>query len=111
VSVFETSHADQARWQRRAAAELAAILQAHPGLPIIAWTVCSAGAKLVGRVNGLAPATDVRTVYEIWRTTLSLTEHREHATGSATYLNTATDRHRVRLALSATVFDDEEPAR
>jgi hypothetical protein len=107
VSVFATSQADQSRWQRRAAAELSAILQAHPGLPIIAWTVCSAGAKLVGRVNGLAPASDVRAVYEIWRTTLSLTEHREHATGSATYLNAATNRDRVRLALSATAFDEE----
>jgi hypothetical protein len=37
--------ADRARWQRQAAAaELAAILDAHPGLPAIAWTVGPAGS-------------------------------------------------------------------
>ncbi len=42
--------------ERRAAAELVAILTAHPDLPVIAWTVGPAGATLTGQVNGLAPA-------------------------------------------------------
>ena len=37
------TQADRARWQQRAAAELAAILAAHPGIPVIAWTVTASG--------------------------------------------------------------------
>ena len=31
--------ADRSRWQRKAAAELAVILAAHPGLSVIVWKV------------------------------------------------------------------------
>ena len=72
------TQADRARWQRQAAAELAAILDAHPGLPAIAWTVGPAGCVLAGRVNGLAPAGRVRDVFMPggrrwrWRSTASI---------------------------------------
>ena len=39
---------DRSRWQQRAAAELAAILAAHPDLPVIAWTVTASGGALSG---------------------------------------------------------------
>ena len=42
--------ADRSRWQQRAAAELAAILDAHPGIPVIAWTVTASGGALSGQV-------------------------------------------------------------
>ena len=43
------TQADRSRWQQKAAAELAAILAAHPGLPVIAWTVTASGGALSGR--------------------------------------------------------------
>jgi hypothetical protein len=48
------TQADRSRWQQRAAAELAAILAAHPGLPVLAWTVTASGGALSGQI--LAPA-------------------------------------------------------
>ena len=50
----EIAQADRARRQRQAAGELARILDAHPELPAIAWTVGPAGCVLTGQVNGLA---------------------------------------------------------
>ena len=96
--------ADRARWQRQAAAELAAILYAHPGLPAIAWTVSPAGCVLAGRVNGLAPAGQVRDVSDAWRTALALEEYREHQLGGgATWLHAAARRDLVRVRLTAAV--------
>ena len=57
------SQADRASWQRQAAAELARILESHPELPCIAWTVGPAGSVLIGRVSGLAPAPKVRQAF------------------------------------------------
>jgi hypothetical protein len=48
--------ADRSSWQRLAAAELARILDRHPELPCITWTVGPAASVVVGRVSGLAPA-------------------------------------------------------
>jgi hypothetical protein len=50
------AQADHASWQRQAAAELARILEGHPELPCIAWTVGPASSVLIGQVSGLAPA-------------------------------------------------------
>ena len=44
------TQADRSRWQQRAAAELAAILAAHPDLPVLAWTVTASGGTLSGQV-------------------------------------------------------------
>lgn len=74
MTLFEISHGERAAWQRRIGGELAAILQMHRDLPIITWTVGSAGATLVGQVSGLAPAAEVRTTFEAWRAALMLTE-------------------------------------
>jgi len=82
------AQADRAWWQRQAAGELTRILDGHPGLPAIAWTVGPAGCVLTGRVNGLAPA-----------------GHREHRLGGgAIWLHAAARRDLVRVRLTATVF-------
>ena len=104
--------ADRARWQRQAAAELAAILDAHPGLPAIAWTVGPAGCVLAGQVSGLAPAGQVRDVFDAWRAALELEGHREHQLGGgAAWLHAEVLRHQVRVRLTATVFAGEEDDR
>ena len=101
--------ADQGRWQRRAAAELAAILDGHGDLPCIAWTVGPAGSVLAGQVNGLAQAARVRETFGAWRAALALEEHQEHQLGGgATWLHAAARRHHVKVRLTATVFDGEE---
>lgn len=103
------TQADRARWQRQAAAELAAILAAHDGLPCIAWTVGPAGAVLAGQVSGLASAGQVREAFSAWQAALALEEAREHQlSGGVTWLHAAARRHQVRIRLTATVFDDEE---
>jgi len=109
VTGFEISHAERAGWQRRAAKELAAILEVNRDLPVIAWMVAPAGATLVGQVDGLASPGDVRAVFHSWRVALALGGHTETASGSATvYLRAVARRNRVQLALTATVFDHED---
>ena len=108
MSLTEITHGQRAGWQRRAAAELAAILAAHRNLPVIAWTLGLAGATLVGHVNSLAPAEQVRGVFNAWRAALRLTEHSQTTSGGGTvYLRAVAHRNRVRLALTAAVFEDE----
>ena len=72
TGALEITQADQARWQRQAAGELARILDAHPELPAIAWTVGPAGCVLAGRVGGLAPSWQVRDVFTAWQAALRL---------------------------------------
>jgi hypothetical protein len=108
VTGIEITHAEQASWQRRAAAGLVAILASHRDLPEIAWTVGAAGATLAGRVDALQPAREVRRVFEVWRQALALTEHSDVTCGGGTVYLRAVARHdRVSLTLTATVLDDE----
>jgi len=103
------SQADQSRWQRQAAGELARILDAHLRLPAITWTVGPAGSVLVGQVNGLAPEPGVREVFGLWRAALALEEHREDWLGSgAWWLHAAARRHHVTVRLTATVLTGDE---
>jgi len=114
TSFTPITQGERSRWQRRAAAELARILDVHPGLPVIAWTIGPAGSVLAGRVNGLAPAGQVRVTFEMWRSALALEDYREHATGSGTtFLHAAARRDAVTVRLTASVFDHdgEETAR
>jgi hypothetical protein len=109
VTAFEITQAERARWQRRAAAELALILDAHPDLPCIAWTVGPAGSVLAGQVSGLAPAERVRGLFTDWREALALTEGPgQQMIGGAMWLHATARRNRVKVRLTATVFDDEQ---
>lgn len=101
-----TGRGEQARWQRLAAAELGRILDAHPELPPVAWTVGPAGCVLAGRVNGLAPAGRVRAVFGAWRAALALEQDREQPGGAGmVFLHAAARRGGVKVRITATVFD------
>lgn len=102
------SQADRASWQRQAAAELARILEGHPELPCIAWTVGPAGPVLTGRVSGLAPALQVRQAFAAWRQALGLGECREQPGGGTSRLHAAGRSGGVTVRLTATVFEQGE---
>lgn len=107
---LEITQADRARWQRQAAGELARILDSHPQLPAIAWTVGLAGC-VAGRVNGLAPAGQVRDVFDAWRAALALEGHREQPGGAGTlFLHAAARRSGVKVRITATVIDGQDDA-
>lgn len=100
---------ERAWWQRRAAAELAAILDAHQDLPRIAWTVGPAGSVLAGQVSGLAPAALVRATFTAWESALALGGRREDRLGGgASWVHAACRRHDVTVRLTATVLDEDE---
>jgi hypothetical protein len=104
-----TGDGERAWWQRRAAAELAAILDAHQDLPRIAWTVGPAGSVLVGHVNALAPAALVRATFTAWESALALGERHEDQLGSgAAWVHAACRRRDVTVRLTATVLDEDE---
>jgi hypothetical protein len=103
VTGWEATHADRAGWQRRAAGELIAILDAHRDLPIIGWTIGTAGAGLVGNVSALACGGQVRQTFDTWRAALMLTERGEcTVAGGTTYLRAHASRNRVQVTLTAT---------
>ena len=92
------TQADRARWQQQAAAELAAILAGHPGIPVIAWTVTASGG---------------RGLFGEWRQALGLDEVTEtpSAGGATVYLHARGIRGSVAVSVTATVFDGEEDSR
>jgi hypothetical protein len=102
---------DRARWQQRAAAELAAVLTAHPDLPVIAWTVTASGGALSGQV--LAPAAGRRGLFGQWRQALGLDEVTETPSrnGTPVYLHARGVRDGVAVSVTATVFTSEEDSR
>lgn len=65
------SHAERIRWQRDAAGVLGKLLElaASRGLPVISWTVGSAGARLHGQCMA-HPARQGRADFEAWRKAL-----------------------------------------
>ena len=99
---------DRSRWQQRAAGELAVILAAHPGIPVIAWTVTASGGALSGQV--LAPAAVRRGLFGQWRQALGLDEVTEtpSAGGTAVYLHARGVLSGVTVSVTATVLDDGE---
>ncbi len=104
------TQADRSRWQQRAAAELAAILDAHPGIPVIAWTVTAVGGALSGQVLAAAGR---RGLFGQWRQALGLGELTEtpSAGGTAVYLHARGVHGGVAVSITATVFDDGEDSR
>jgi hypothetical protein len=105
------TQADRSRWQQRAAAELAAILDAHPDLPVIAWTVTASGGTLSGQV--LIPAAGRRGLFGQWRHALGLDNVAEtpSAGGTAVYLHARGVRNSVAVSVTATVFTSGEDSR
>ena len=88
--------------------ELAVILAAHPGIPVIAWTVTASGGALSGQV--LAPAAVRRGLFGQWRQALGLDEVTEtpSANGTAVYLHARGVLSGVTVSVTATVLDDGE---
>jgi hypothetical protein len=74
VTFGEITQLERSIWQRRAAAELAAILRTHGDLPPLTWTVASAGSTLLGRVATPASAPRAPAVFDAWKTALVLEE-------------------------------------
>jgi hypothetical protein len=102
------TRADRARWQLRAARELAAILAGCGDLPLITWTVASGGAVLSGKVNGPAPAGQVRATLAAWREALALEDFREWPGGRGTVRAHASGRRgEVLVRISAAFFEEE----
>lgn len=105
------SQGDRSRWQQRAAAELAAILAAHPDIPVLAWTVTASGGALSGQV--LAPDPARRKLFGQWQRALGLDEATEiaSAAGTPVYLHARGVRGGVTVSVAATVFGGKEDAR
>lgn len=97
------SDAERIRWQQRAAAELAAILEEGEGLAPISWTVSSLGLMLTGRVNeSLVPDEQVRAVFDAWRRLLRLDDVLEtRDSDTVTQLRARAQRGGVRVAVTA----------
>ena len=105
------TQADRSCWQQQAAAELAVILGAHPGIPVIAWTVTASGGALSGQV--LAPPPGRRGLFAQWQQALGLDEVTEvpSAGGSPAYLRARGVRGGVTVSIAATVFEEKEGSR
>jgi hypothetical protein len=105
------TQADLSGWQQRAAAELAAILAAHPDLPLLAWTVTASAGGLSGQI--LVPAGGRRGLFGQWQRALGLEEATEipSGTGTPVYLHARGIRGGVTVSIAATVFEDEEDSR
>ena len=105
------TQADRVRWQQDAAAGLAAILEANPDLPVIAWTVTASGGALAGQV--LAPVPGRRDLFTQWQRALGLSEVTEtpSAIGIPVYLHARGVLGGVTVSIAATVFDGEEDSR
>jgi hypothetical protein len=104
------TQADRFGWQRAALRELAAMLEAHPGLPAITWTIGPGGA-LAGRINGLtASAAEVRATFFAWRDALGLIEPAGQPVvgdSAVTHLRASARRGAVSVRLTANVFSDD----
>jgi len=105
------TQADRSRWQQRAAVELAAILAAHPDIPVLAWTVTASGGALSGQV--LAPSAARRELFAQWRQALGLDEATEipSSGGTPVYLHARGVRGGVAVSIAATVFDGGQDSR
>ena len=105
------TQADRSRWQQRAVSELAVILDAHPGVPVIAWTVTASGGALSGQV--LVPSPGRRGLFAQWQQALGLDEVTEipSAGGTPDYLHARGVRGGVAVSIAATVFEEKEDSR
>jgi hypothetical protein len=112
TGVSWVTQADRERWQRQAAGELASILDAHPGLPLIAWTAGPAGGGLTGQVTGPATAGRVRAAFMTWQQALGLDDLLEVPAGdrAVVWLRARGWHGGVRVTVTATVTAGEKAA-
>lgn len=109
MNTIITTHAERAGWQRRAAAELVAVLDSHRELPVIGWMLASAGSGLVGQISGPAPSNQRRDVFDAWRMALRLGAPCEVVFRDGTVvLKASAQRNRVRVTLTATLPSEDE---
>jgi hypothetical protein len=102
TAVAGITQGQRAAWQRHAVATLAHILQRNTELPLIAWTVCSAGSAVAGRVNAGGGETLTRATFEAWCRAVGLDEQ---VTGNGTRLWRATGHHGiVKVTITATIM-------
>lgn len=106
--------AEQAAAQRRACAHLAFLLEmaAHENLPVLAWTVDTAGCGLTGWSHDPSPGRRRRDI-RAWSDSLIATwgEHPWHSGGSA--VRAAAERRDPRhgtckISLAADVYPESE---
>ena len=103
------TQAERSCWQRLAASELVRILDCHPELPCLTWTIGPASSVVVGRVSGLASVGHVRQVFRAWQQALGLVENSEQRGGGGTAWLHAADRSgEVTVRLTATVLGDSQ---
>ncbi len=107
TAILPITNGGRAAWQRRAATRLVEILDANRDLPVIAWTVANAGSALVGRISTPAPTAEVKTTFDAWRLALALGERTETPGRSATFMRASAVRGAVRVAITATVVEDD----
>ena len=102
--------ADRERWQLQAARELAAILDAHPGLPLITWTVSPAGGSLAGQVTG-PDGSGTLAAFAAWQQALSLDDVTQipGSGGSPGRLRARAWRSGVRVTVTAAVPGEAAP--
>lgn len=104
------TRADRQRWQRGAVRELAAILDAHPGLPLIAWAVGQSGGSLSGRIAGPVPDVGARAVFTAWQQALGLEDVLEVPAadgGDAVWLRATARRGSVRVTVTAVTAGED----
>lgn len=105
---FEISQVERSIWQRRATVELATILRTHAELPILAWTVGSAGSVLLGRVAAPAATPEARAVFDTWKTALVLRESPSTPMSGTVHLRAEARRNQVTVLVTATVFTTQD---
>lgn len=111
MNAFSITQAERYIWQRQAAVALVRLLDEHRDLPVIAWTVGSAGSVLMGRVNGFQPAATAWAVFETWAAALALDERREHSNRTTIYLVAHTRRDSVTIGLHADLTREDDGER
>lgn len=106
------SQADRGGWQREAARELAAILDEHPDLPAITWTISRTGG-ITGGIDTLALAPEVRATFAAWQQALGLdhvAEDHVDQGGTVTWLRARGERGSVRVSVQAHLFTGDSAA-
>ena len=102
------TQADRSGWQQRAAAELAAILAAHPDIPVLAWTVTASGGALAGRSSPPPRAGAACSGNGGGHWGWARRPRTPSAGGAAIYLHARGVCGGVVVSVTATVFDDGE---